>query len=341
MNALERVTTVLGGGVPDRVPVLPVLLLQGAAELDLSLPDYFSRGAHWAEGQLRLWERYGHDAVFGIPHVVQDITAFGAPLIYFENGSPSAGGMAVPSYDDWFELDAPDPHESPELRETLDAISILKAEVGGEVPVIGACIAPFSLPSMLMGTECWMRLLFLEPPNVRAEVMPRILQVTTEFCVRWVEAQRAAGADALVLADGMASAAVITREQFIELALPVIRNTVPQLDLPVIHEGVGDLYPMVDLLVGTGVAGAILTCEDDLAAAKDELGDDLVLIGNLNNIDMRNWSPDEMTDRATLALERGASGGGFMLSAQGPEIPLGVDSDVIHAMVAAGHGWRY
>ncbi len=341
MNSLERISAVLTGRLPDRAPVIPVLLQQGAAEMDLSLPDYFSRGANWAEGQLRLWERYRHDGVFGIPHVVQDITAFGASLIYFENGPPSAGQMAVPGYDDWFDLAVPDPYDAPHLVETLKAVEILRAEIGGEVPILGAVIAPFSLPSMLMGTECWMRLLFLEPPDVRAEVLPRIMEVTSEFSVNWANAQREAGADALIWADGMASAAVITREQFVELALPVIQAAVPKVIPPLIHEGVGDLYPMVDLLVGTGIAGAILTYQDNLAAAKTDVGNDLVLVGNLNNIDMRNWTPDEMTEYATQALEHGAANGGFILSAQGPEIPLGVEPDVIAAMVQAGHEWTY
>ena len=255
MNAFERVVTVLQGGIPDCVPVFPVLLQQGAAELNLSLPEYFSCGKNWASGQLRLWQRYGHDCVFGIPHVVEDATAFGASLMYFENGPPGVGRMVIKSYEDWFNLEVPDPAEIPDLVETLLAIEWLKAQVGGEVPVAGACIAPFSLPSMLMGTEQWMRLLFLEPPEVRAEVMPQILNITTEFCVRWANLQLEVGADAVVLADGMASAAVITRNQFIDLALPSVRNTLARINGPVIHEGVGDIYPMLDLLVDTGAGG--------------------------------------------------------------------------------------
>lgn len=341
MNAFERVVTVLQGGIPDCVPVFPVLLQQGAAELNVSLPEYFRYGENWAHGQLRLWQRYGHDCVFGIPHVVEDVTAFGASLMYFENGAPSVGRMVINRYEAWFDLAIPDPVETPELQETLRAIEWLKSQLGGEVPVAGACIAPFSLPSMLMGTEHWMRLLFLEPPELRAEVLPQILDITTEFCVRWANLQLEAGADAIVLADGMASAAVITRNQFIDLALPSVRNTLAQINGPVIHEGVGDIYPMLDLIAETGAVGVILTYQDDLAAAKSEVGHNLVLLGNLNNIDIRNWTPHQMRQKAQIALEQGAANGRFILSAQGPEIPLGTAPEVIQAMIDTGHNWRY
>lgn len=340
-TSLERVAAVLNHQEPDCVPVCPVMLMQGAVELGLDLETYFSRGDYLVEGQLRLITKFGHDFVFGFPHVVEDITAFGASLMYFRNGPPSIGSMAIDDYRNVEGLTVPDPAASPILNETLRAIDLLRREVKGQVPILGACIAPFSLPSMLMGTEKWMELLFIEETSVRSRVLDCLMPVMVEFCVRWANAQLSAGADAIVLADGMASAAVINRQQFIDLALPILKKTVSQIKGTVIHEGVGDIYPMLDLLSDTGVAGVILTYHDDLAKAKKVVGDHLTLIGNLNNIEMRRWSVAQMTEQAQVALAAGAPGGGYILSAQGPEIPLGVSDEVIHAMIQAAHGWRY
>lgn len=341
MSPYDRVMAVLQRQTPDCVPAFPILLLQGAAELGLSLEAYFSKGEHLAEGQLRLLDKYGHDCVFGFPHIVEDITAFGAGLIYFNNGPPSAAGMVIQSYDDIDRLTAPDPGSVPLLGETLKAIGLLAQEVKGHVPILGACIAPFSLPSMLMGTERWLDLMLFEEEEVRQPVMKRLLDITTDFCVAWANMQLAAGADAIVLADGMASASVINRQQFIDLALSVIKETIARINGPVVHEGVGSVHLMIDLLPQTGAIGVMLTCEDDLAEYKRMVGGSLALIGNLNNIEMRRWSPEDMTQKAQTALAAGAPGSGYILSAQGPEIPLGVDDAVIHAMVEAAHGWVY
>lgn len=341
LTPFERVAAVLRHEEPDCVPVFPILLMQGAAELGLSLEEYFSRGEYIAEGQLRLLQKYGHDCVLGFPHVVEDITAFGASLIYFEDGPPAAGGMLIQSYEDVEQMEIPDPASSPMLMETLKAIEMLAREVKGGVPILGACIAPFSLPSMLMGTEMWMELMLFAEPGQRDAVMGRMLEVTTAFCTAWANAQLAAGADAIVLADGMASASVITRQQFADMALPVITDTVSRIQGTVIHEGVGDVYPMIDLLAGTGVAGVMLTYRNHLQECKALVGDVITLIGNLNNIEMLRWSPEEMAANAQAALDVAAPGSGFILGAQGPEIPLGVSEETIHAMVQTAHAWRY
>ena len=340
MTSLERVLATMTHKQPDRVPVFPIMLLQGAAELGMGLEQYFSKGAHWAEGQLKLRDKFGHDCVVGIPHVVQDITAFGAKVMYWKQGPPSPGSMVIHSWKDVDQLTVPDPTAVPELVETLNAIELLAKEVKGEVPIIGAAIAPFSLPSMLMGTEKWMDLLLFEEPTVRKEVMGRMLEITLEFCVAWSNAQLAAGADVIVLADGMASAAVLTRQQFIDFALPIVKEIVPRIKGFVVHEGVGHLHPMLDLLVDTGILGVILSHLDDVAVCRKIVGDKLALIGNLNNIEMLRWSPEKMTQKSREAIKDNASCTGFVLSAQGPEIPLGVSDEVIQAMVQAPRDWQ-
>ncbi len=331
MTSLERVLAVLSHQVPDRVPVCPVLLMQGAAEVGLELKEYFANGEHLARGQLALLEKYGHDCVIGVPHVVQDTTAFGCGLLYFRSGPPSVDRMAIKSYAEIESLGVPDPLAQPLLQETLRALRLLAGKVKGRVPILGAAIAPFSLPSMLMGTEKWMDLFFMGQEG--RQWMQAILRITIPFVVSWANAQLEAGADAIVLADGMASAAVITEEEFLAYALPVVQATIRQIHGPVIYEGVGSLEPFIVHMPKTGAVGVILDCHDDIAASKSRVAGQLAILGNLNNIEMRRWTPQQMEDAVRKALAAGMPGGGYILGTQGPEIPLGVSDEVIRAMV--------
>ncbi len=339
MTSLERVLTTVALKEPDRVPVFPVLLMQGARELGLPLPEYFTRGEALARGQLALLERYGHDCVLGVPHVVQDAAAFGCGLIYFDDGPPSVDRMVLRSFDEASSLQAPDPADSDVLRPTFDALEGLATAVKGKVPILGACIAPFSLPSMLMGTDRWMQLLF-ESPSVRDPLLNHLMEVATTFVVSWANLQLERGADIIVLADGMASASVIFRNQFEELALPVVRETIAAIQGPVVYEGVGSLQPFIDLLPDTGAAAIILDCHDDLAACKEAVGDRVTLVGNLNNVAMVTWTVEEMRRQAESAIQAGGDRGGYILSAQGPEIPWDVPDEVIQAMVLAPRVYR-
>ena len=335
MTPLERTLTSVSHQQPDRVPIFPILLMQGARELDLPLPDYFASGHHLAQGQLALLQRYGHDCVVGVPHVVQDAAAFGCNLIHFPDGPPSLASLAVHNTTDLQDLRPPDPLKTPILRPTLDALEQLATAVKGKVPIIGACIAPFSLPSMWMGTEKWMALLF-EPPEIRDPLMAHAMAVATDFVVTWANLQLEYGADIIVLADGMASATVIFRQQFIDHALPVIQKTIAAINGPTVYEGVGALEPFIDLMPQTGAAAIILEHSDNLATCKAAVGDKVTLVGNLNNIAMLNWSITEMEQQVKAAIDMAAAGGGYILSAQGPEIPWDVPDELIATLVNVG-----
>lgn len=338
MNSLERLLATVTHKTSDRPPVFPVMLMQGAQELGLSLEAYFTKGEHYANGQLRLLEKFGHDCVLGVPHVVEDTVAFGATLMYFRNGPPSLGKMVLRDFKELGKLATPNPKKFPALQETLKAIGLLANQVKGRVPIVGAAVAPFSLPSLLMGAEAWVDLLFSEP-SMRDPLLAHGLAATRDFCVAWANAQLEAGADAIVLADGMASATMITRGEFEQFALPVIRETTAAIKGPVVWEGVGAVLPMLDLIADTGAVGIILDYHDDLAEAHRIAAGKITLIGNFNNIAMRRWSPEKMRDEVTRALT--ATGGtDYIVSAQGPEIPLGVADETIRAMIETTKNWH-
>ena len=118
MNSLERVLAAATFQGPDRPPVFLVLLQQGAIEMGLPLSDYYSHGDHIAEGQTRLIEKYGHDCVVGVPHIVEDTLPFGTELKYYDAGPPSVTGMSIKRYEQIPELKVPRAADHPQMRET-------------------------------------------------------------------------------------------------------------------------------------------------------------------------------------------------------------------------------
>lgn len=332
MNSLERVVATLAGGKPDRPPVLPVMLMQGAKLLGVPLGDYQKDGQLIAKGQLALLEKFGHDGVFGFPHVVQDVTPWGSGLIYFKEGPPSVSKMAIHQFSDIDSIHAPDPSSSPLLKETLKAISILKKEVGGQYPVIGAAIAPFSLPSMLMGTEKFMSLLF-DDSTVRQRYFIKLMEETTKYVIEWCNMQVEAGADAIVLADGIASTTVIRRDQFEALALPYVKKTIRSIRVPVIYEAVGGATDILDLIGEIGATAAIIDFTDDLSKATERVKErKLALMGNFNNIAALKWSNLKMKVDVRNSIHQMGKHP-FIVSFQGPEVPFHMPFELIHEMV--------
>jgi len=63
MNSLERVRTVLAGGIPDRVPVSLPNFLMAAREAGVRLEDYRINPEVIARVHLQALEKYEHDCI--------------------------------------------------------------------------------------------------------------------------------------------------------------------------------------------------------------------------------------------------------------------------------------
>ncbi|NUM37303.1 MAG: uroporphyrinogen decarboxylase family protein [Candidatus Brocadiae bacterium] len=339
MDSLDRILKTLCFKEPEMVPVLPVLLLQGAKELKLSIREYFSKHENIIEGQTLLVQKYGHDGVYGFPHVVEDVEAFGGELMYFESGPPSVGKMAWRSWSDLDKIKMPSFSSSPTMMRTLKTIEGLASRFKGQKLIVGAAIAPFSLPSMLIGTEPWFELLW-EDELIREPILNKVLNITKNLCVSWCNAQIQAGADVVVLADGIASATCIMRNQFEKYALPVIKDTIHAIEGTVVYEPVGHIEPFVDLLPQIGSGLVILEHKDNIKKCKEALYGKMSVMGNLNNIEILRWDKEIALQKCLALLNQVAPGGGFILSTQGPEIPWGTSDEVIHAIVESVKIWQ-
>ncbi len=342
MNSIERVLATLTfgrteHGTPDRVPVFPVPLMQGAIVHNCTVEQYFNMpAAKIAQAQAELNNMLGGvpDAVAGIPNVIQDVSAFGVGLDhYFPNSTPAIEGIMIRNSRDLEKLRVPHPTDSPMLAKTLDIIENLASGIGQEKIVIGACIAPFSLPSMLMGTAKWMRLLFTD--SLRRRYFERIMEVCEKWVQRWAKAQLDAGAHVVVLADGMASSTMIPRPVFEQYALPVIKRTIASIPGFVGYEAVGRVEPFVDLYADSGAIALLVGEEDDITRCKQGLRGRVGLIGNINNMKMRRWSAARVEMESKAAINQGKNGYGFILANQGPEIPFDTPVPNIAALVSA------
>jgi len=81
---------------------------------------------------------------------------------------------------------------------------------------------------------------------------------------------------------------------------------------------------------------------EDLAQLKAAAAGRVSLLGNLNGIEMRRWTPAQAEQQVRRAIAKAGSGGGFLLSDNHGEIPWAVPDDVLLAIREAVDRWgRY
>lgn len=81
-----------------------------------------------------------------------------------------------------------------------------------------------------------------------------------------------------------------------------------------------------------GTAGIGVSVFEDLSKIKEICKDKLSVIGNLNAIEMRNWTPKQTEIIVKDAIAKAGKGGGYILSDNHGEIPWQVPEDVLMAI---------
>ncbi len=329
MNSLERVLTTLGHKEPDRVPVFLLLTMHGARQLGLSIKTYFSSAEHVAEGQLQMLRKFGHDCVYTFFHAAIETEAWGGEVVYRDDGPPNAGAPLVSALSGIRSLVPPKVEDCRCLLKVLETTRQVKIEVGNRVPIIGVVMSPFSLPVMQLGFENYLEVVYNHP-----DLFNDLMAKNQAFCAEWANAQLQAGATAICYFDPVSSPSMIPADLYRTTGFAVASRTLAQIKGPTAtHFASGRCLPVVDLLAQTGTAVVGVSAMEDLGEVKRALNGRLSILGNLNGLEMVDWTEAEAQTKVREAIGKAAIGGGFILSDNHGEIPYQVKDETLMAIV--------
>ncbi|HPQ47215.1 MAG TPA: uroporphyrinogen decarboxylase family protein [Clostridia bacterium] len=337
-TSLERTLTAIGQQEPDRVPLFLLLTMHGARELGMSIGEYFSNPMNVATGQLRMRTKYKNDCIYSLYYAPIEIEAWGGEVIFYDDGPPNSGEPFIKSVEQINRLEAPRVSDSPQLLKVLETIKMIYQQVGGEVPIIGVVMSPFSLPVMQMGFEKYLEVLYYHP-----ELFNKLMLINESFCLDWANAQIEAGATAICYFDPLASPTIIERNTYLKTGFQVAKRVIPAIKGPTAtHMASGIVIPVLDELVETGTLIAGVSANEHLSDIKTAANKRLTLLGNMNGLEMINWKPGDATKCIKDIIRNGARGGGLIISDNHGEIPWHVSEETLLEISAAVAEWgRY
>ncbi|QTA93282.1 uroporphyrinogen decarboxylase family protein [Desulfonema magnum] len=337
MTSLERVLTTLGHKEPDRVPLFLLPTMHGAKELGLSIKSYFSKAEYVAEGQIRLMKKYRNDCASGFFYGPLETEAWGAEVIYSDDGPPNSGEPFIRNVQTIKNLEIPSIRETSCLLKVLKAIEMLREKIQDGAPIIGVAISPFSLPVMQMGFDKYIELMYEQP-----EVFGHLMRINEEFCVQWANAQLEAGATAICYFDPVSSATISPREMYLKTGFEIAKRTIARIKGPTAtHMASGRCLPIADDIAKTGTAAIGISCLEDIAELKSVCKGKISILGNLNGIEMARWTPEHAEKIVKESIAKAAGGGGYILSDNHGEIPFQVPDDILFAISEAVHQWGH
>ena len=336
ITGMDRLVAAINGEKSDRIPVFCNLLDQGARELGMSPKEYFSKGRHVAEGQLRMREKYGYDNVWSLFYVGKEAELLGCrEILYAEDGPPNVADFVIKDYDDIANLEIPDDiSASPAFREEGECLRILRAEVGGRYPICAYITATMGLPALLMGMEKWMELLFLGPADVRDELLGKC----HEFFVKEMRAYRDAGADVLLYSNPFGSTDTVPMSFFTKHALPwVVKDIEAVGSQGIVYYSASSRFNRVidTVLDKTGIGAFYISPLDDITEAKTIIDGRALTCGVINDIKLIDWSADEIRGEVRRLIGAGMPGGRFLFGTL--VMPLAIPEASIRTMLEAAY----
>ncbi|MEZ5335368.1 MAG: uroporphyrinogen decarboxylase family protein [Methanolobus sp.] len=337
MTSMERVLTSLDHREADRVPYFLLLTTQGSRQFGISIEQYFSDPKKVASAQISMQKRYGHDCYYSFYYASLEIEAWGGSTIFYKDSSPNSGMPPVHDVNTISSLEAPDVNASPQLQKVLKTTSILKEHAGEDIPIVGVVMSPFALPSMQMGLEHYFDLIYEDPETFR-----ELMKINEEFCVQWANVQLEAGATVICYFDPISSSTMIPPELYRKTGFKVAKSTLPGIKGPTAtHMASGKCLPIIDDIIETGTAIVCTSVLEDLADVKKACAGKISVLGNLNGIEMKRWSRQDAESRVKEAIDKAASGGGYILSDNHGEIPFSVPADVLMDISSSVEKWGY
>jgi uroporphyrinogen decarboxylase len=325
MTSMERVMTAISHKKPDRVPLFLLLSLYGAKEMQMSVKDYFSKAENIINAQLKMREKYRNDCLYTFFYAPIEIEAFGGEVIFTEQGPPNSGKPIIKTIQDIEKLIVPDIKNNPFLGRVLQATRGLKNKVANEVPIIGVVMSPFSLPVMQMGFDKYLELIYFNPGYFKL-----LMEKNEQFCVEWANAQLEAGATAICYFNPMASPNMIEKKTYLSTGYLTDKSTINRINgATATHLASGIGLPILDNIIETGTAVLGFSSNENISDLKAVAKGRICLLGNLNGIEMINWSSQEVERQVKEIIKLAGQDGGLIISDNHGEIPWQVPEKVL------------
>ena len=282
----ERLKRVLNKQEVDRMPA--VCFTQTATLEQMDAVGVFWPEAHEDPEMLAKLAEAAHTVVdFEAVRVPFDITAeaefFGCKLkAGTKNQQPSVIGHVVAKPEDIKNLENFKFGGNTRVDKILKSIKILADKYGKELPIIGSMLGPFSLAQHLNGDNWFMGLMTDDP------VVVPLLDMCTNFCIKYAEEMVKAGADTIVIIDPTASFELLGPafyEQFAVAYHQKIVAVTKKLNVATVLHICGDTTKGMALMDKAGVNAISVDQKVNIKAAA-ESAKTAIIVGNLDPVQL-------------------------------------------------------
>jgi len=282
-------------------------------------------------------DRFPLDAAILFSDILTIPDAMGLGL-YFTEGEGPRFKHTIKSEQDIKQLGIPDPNQ--DLRYVMDAVSLIRQELDGRVPLIGFSGSPWTLATYMVeggSTKVFSntKAMMFDRPDLMHQLLDKISQSVCSY----VNAQIEAGAQAIMIFDTWGGA--LNTQNYLEFSLrymqKIVENITREFDgqkIPVTLFTKGGAQ-WIEAIADTGCDAVGLDWTIEIGEARRRVGDRVALQGNMDPC-VLYASPDRIKQEVAHILHSFGEGNGHVFNL-GHGIHPTIDPEHTAALVQAVH----
>ena len=271
----------LDGQPVDRTPVCnptSVATVELMDLVDAPFPDANRQAEPMARLAATAHTILGFDTVMPVFSIIQESSALGCKMQWEGKDNWPTVRMSEPIWEHPDDIYVPnDLSEHPDTKCVLDAIKLLREELGPDVAIIGKTMGPWTLAYHVFGVEHFLLMTVDDPDMVK-----RSLHKMKEISVLFGEAQIAAGADVLTFPDH-ATGDLVSGAYYRDFLMELHQEMAERLKVPLILHICGSTADRLDYIARSGMACFHFDSKNDPQEVVDIAAGRIRLVGNLNN----------------------------------------------------------
>jgi MtaA/CmuA family methyltransferase len=291
MTKKHKFDNLLKGQLPDDRVIFRPILMHFAARLNHSSYGKFASDYKvLVESNIKAMEFFDTDLVSLISDPYRETSAFGAPIEFIDESVPRCLAQVVKNLDDVKNLKRPDVYKSERTLDRIKGAEYYQKLLHGNVPVSGWIEGPLAEACDLVGVSDMLVRLMVDPDFTRY-LIDKCLLTAKDFALAQVDA----GCDVMGIGDAICSQIdkemydLFVKEKHMEL-IEYIHSIGGTVKLHVC----GDITHLLESFKDLNADILDIDSMVDLDVAREILGPDVVLSGNINSVDIQNKTRDEV-----------------------------------------------
>ncbi len=321
MTPLERRQALYQKQAVDRLPVT-LFHPEFAAKLaGMSYHESHHTAEALAHREITIYEKMGVDEV---------------SLMYVN--LPKTSQTLIRSLDEIDQLSLDDYRFDKDPRQQINdqALQLIHKDIGHEAVISYGMVAPFTLAQGIIPIKALMKGLIKSSDRVH-----QLLQFCTDFLIYLTDQLAPYPFLEIFLYDPVASGSLVSAKTYEKFCLPYTQQVVDHIKAHypwrVNMHICGDTSDRLDLFVQSHIDGFSLDQKVDLAFAKEKVGQDLTLMGNVDPVGiLLQASPDAIEKAVQDCFEKAQDSPQSFILRSGCGVPYRTPIENIQAYVEAG-----